>query len=131
VNRNHIGMMEQVVCANAHTFIGTAKSTFTGYITRMRGGLRLLLLLLKRHCNLSRQFGILQWRLCRPYAFFLLMVIDETATICVTCCSVLLHCVCRILPRWPLRPHLLHPERRHVSAAPAARTEGTLLGARV
>jgi hypothetical protein len=37
VNRNHIGMMEQVVCANAHTFIGTAKSTFTGYITRMRG----------------------------------------------------------------------------------------------
>jgi hypothetical protein len=34
---NHIGMIEQVVCANAHTFIGTPFSTFTGYITRMRG----------------------------------------------------------------------------------------------
>jgi hypothetical protein len=30
-------MIEQVICANAHTFIGTARSTFTGYITRMRG----------------------------------------------------------------------------------------------
>jgi hypothetical protein len=49
VNRNHIGMMEQVVCANAHTFIGTAKSTFTGYITRMRGGLHSQLLLLEWH----------------------------------------------------------------------------------
>jgi hypothetical protein len=37
VDRNHLGMIEQVVCANAHTFIGTALSTFTGYITRMRG----------------------------------------------------------------------------------------------
>jgi hypothetical protein len=36
-NRNHVGMIEQVICANAHTFIGTARSTFTGYITRMRG----------------------------------------------------------------------------------------------
>lgn len=36
-NKNHIGMIEQVICANAHTFIGTPLSTFTGYITRMRG----------------------------------------------------------------------------------------------
>jgi hypothetical protein len=38
-NKNHIGMIEQVICANAHTFIGTPFSTFTGYITRMRGTL--------------------------------------------------------------------------------------------
>ena len=37
VNMNHVGMIEQVVCANAHTFFGTPRSTFTGYITRMRG----------------------------------------------------------------------------------------------
>lgn len=37
LNQNHIGMVEQVICANAHTFIGTPLSTFTGYITRMRG----------------------------------------------------------------------------------------------
>jgi len=37
LNQNHLGMVEQVVCANAHTFIGTPLSTFTGYITRMRG----------------------------------------------------------------------------------------------
>lgn len=37
VTRNHIGMIEQIVCANAHTFVGTPWSTFTGYITRMRG----------------------------------------------------------------------------------------------
>ncbi len=37
MNHNHIGMIEQVICANAHTFIGTPYSTFTGYITRMRG----------------------------------------------------------------------------------------------
>ncbi|KAJ1409774.1 hypothetical protein B484DRAFT_403114 [Ochromonadaceae sp. CCMP2298] len=36
-NMNHIGMVEQVICANAHTFVGTPYSTFTGYITRMRG----------------------------------------------------------------------------------------------
>jgi hypothetical protein len=34
---NQWGMVEQVVCANAHTFFGTPLSTFTGYITRMRG----------------------------------------------------------------------------------------------
>lgn len=37
MNKNHVGMIEQVVCANAYTFIGTPYSTFTGYITRMRG----------------------------------------------------------------------------------------------
>lgn len=37
VDPNLIGMIEQVICANAHTFVGTPKSTFTGYITRMRG----------------------------------------------------------------------------------------------
>lgn len=36
-NKNYIGMIEQIICANAHTFIGTPLSTFTGYITRMRG----------------------------------------------------------------------------------------------
>jgi len=34
---NLIGMVEQVITANAHTFVGTYASTFTGYITRMRG----------------------------------------------------------------------------------------------
>ena len=37
LNQNHLGMVEQTVCANAHTFVGTPLSTFTGYITRMRG----------------------------------------------------------------------------------------------
>lgn len=36
-NQNLVGMVEQVVCASAHTFVGTPLSTFTGYITRMRG----------------------------------------------------------------------------------------------
>ena len=36
-NQNHLGMVEQVICATAHTFIGTPLSTFTGLITRMRG----------------------------------------------------------------------------------------------
>jgi len=37
LNLNHIGMIEQVVCANAEVFVGTPFSTFTGYITRLRG----------------------------------------------------------------------------------------------
>ena len=36
-NQNYLGMVEQIVCASAHTFIGTPLSTYTGYITRMRG----------------------------------------------------------------------------------------------
>lgn len=42
LNQNHVGMVEQVICANAHTFVGTPYSTFTGYITRIRGSLGLL-----------------------------------------------------------------------------------------
>lgn len=37
LDQNHLGMLEQVICASAHTFIGTPLSTFTGYISRMRG----------------------------------------------------------------------------------------------
>jgi len=33
----HSGMIEQIVCANAHTFLGSVKSSFSGYITRLRG----------------------------------------------------------------------------------------------
>ena len=37
VSPNLFGMIEQLICANAHTFFGTPLSTFTGYITRLRG----------------------------------------------------------------------------------------------
>ena len=37
INHNHVGMIEQIVCANAYTFIGTPLSTYTSYITRLRG----------------------------------------------------------------------------------------------
>jgi hypothetical protein len=37
INQNYIGMIEQVVCVGADVFIGTPLSTFTAYITRMRG----------------------------------------------------------------------------------------------
>lgn len=46
LNQNHIGMVEQIICANAHTFVGTPLSTFTGYITRMRGSNLIDLILL-------------------------------------------------------------------------------------
>lgn len=36
-NMNLMGMVEQVVCAGAGVFVGTPYSTFTGYITRIRG----------------------------------------------------------------------------------------------
>lgn len=39
---NHVPMVEQIICANAHTFVGTPFSTFTGYITRLRGTVRFL-----------------------------------------------------------------------------------------
>lgn len=32
-----IGMIDQVVCTRGEIFVGTWFSTFTGYITRMRG----------------------------------------------------------------------------------------------
>jgi hypothetical protein len=31
MNQNYVGMIEQVICANAHSFIGTPLSTFTGF----------------------------------------------------------------------------------------------------
>lgn len=34
---NIIGMIEQIICANAHTFFGTPRSSFSGYIPRLRG----------------------------------------------------------------------------------------------
>lgn len=34
---NIIGMIEQILCANAHTFFGTPRSSFSGYISRLRG----------------------------------------------------------------------------------------------
>ena len=37
INQNYIGMIEQIICAGADIFIGTPLSTFTAYITRMRG----------------------------------------------------------------------------------------------
>lgn len=37
MNQNHIGMVEQLICANAYIFIGTPLSTYTSYITRIRG----------------------------------------------------------------------------------------------
>jgi hypothetical protein len=37
INPNFLGMIDQVVCTRASLFVGTWFSTFTGYITRMRG----------------------------------------------------------------------------------------------
>jgi len=37
MNQNYFGMIEQVICASSDIFIGTPLSTFTGYITRIRG----------------------------------------------------------------------------------------------
>ena len=37
LNPNYLGMLDQVVCAGGQVFVGTWYSTFTAYITRMRG----------------------------------------------------------------------------------------------
>lgn len=37
INPNYLGMIDQVVCTRGDKFVGTWFSTFTGYITRMRG----------------------------------------------------------------------------------------------
>lgn len=37
VNPNILGMIDQLVCTRGTTFVGTWFSTFTGFITRMRG----------------------------------------------------------------------------------------------
>ena len=37
INPNYLGMIDAIVCTRAEEFTGTWFSTFTGYITRMRG----------------------------------------------------------------------------------------------
>jgi hypothetical protein len=37
IDQNFLGMIEQVICSSAHIFIGTPLSTFTGYISSIRG----------------------------------------------------------------------------------------------
>jgi len=37
LNPNYLGMIDQVICTRGRLFMGTWFSTFTGYITRMRG----------------------------------------------------------------------------------------------
>lgn len=37
INPNYLGMIDQIVCTRGHIFVGTWFSTFSGYITRMRG----------------------------------------------------------------------------------------------
>lgn len=37
LNPNYYGMVDQLVCSRAKTFFGTFKSTFSGYINRLRG----------------------------------------------------------------------------------------------
>ena len=37
INPNYLGMIDQIVCTRGKMFVGTWFSTFTGYITRMRG----------------------------------------------------------------------------------------------
>jgi hypothetical protein len=37
INPNYLGMLDQIICAKGGFFVGTWFSTFSGYITRMRG----------------------------------------------------------------------------------------------
>lgn len=37
MNPNYLGMIDQIICSRGDYFVGTWFSTFTGYITRMRG----------------------------------------------------------------------------------------------
>lgn len=54
INPNFLGMLDQIVCTRGDVFVGTWFSTFTGYITRMRGYLH--------HLDNSNFFGDMKHR---------------------------------------------------------------------
>lgn len=65
VNPNYLGMIDQIACTQGEIFVGTWFSTFTGYITRLRGYLG--------HPEKSTFFGDKNHRY---YIFFLLKEIE-------------------------------------------------------
>ena len=109
INQNYVGMIEQVVCANADVFIGTPLSTFTAYITRIRG-------------YMNRTLSSAHQRAVRvPGA-----VLDRSgglfATDCCGSCTSLIDCSiqCLLLLATCCRhllPNLLLHEAPHVRAA--------------